>query len=226
MRLGCAGCLSTTRATGILVDTVVGGGWVVERMLDAPGIPLVGPSAADGTRAQQKIYQATRRGGRGDSLVLSEREINALVSRHFETNAAPALTAVSFHLVDRDTVDFTGRLSVGRILADSPLTGVKDALPATWLGRPVSVRLRARPRLESAQEQVGGEDAGRPGRHYVRLDVDAFWIGRQRLPTPLARLFLDPGALAFLRWRAPSGVEAITVEPGRVVIRLASRDAS
>ena len=64
MRLGCAGCLSTTPATGILVDTVVGGGWVVDRMLDAPGIALVTPSAADGTRAQQKIYEATRRGGR------------------------------------------------------------------------------------------------------------------------------------------------------------------
>ena len=136
------------------------------------------------------------------------------------------MTAVSFRLVDRDIVDLTGRLSVGRILAESPLTGVTDALPAAWLGRPVWIRLRARPRLESAQEQVGSEDAGRTGRRYVRLDVDAFWIGRQRLPTPLARLLLDPDALTLLRWRAPSGVEAITVEPDRVVIRVASRDAS
>jgi hypothetical protein len=210
----------------VVAAAVVGGSWAVIQMLDSPGGMPVTASAADGRSAQQKIYEATRRGGRGAPLVLSEGELNALVSRHLETNADVALTAVSFRLVDHDTVDLTGRLSLGRILAESPLTRVKNALPGVWLGRSVWIRLRARPRLETPQRSIRGEDAGRTRSRYVRMDVDSFWIGRQRLPAPFARLFLDPGALAFLRWRAPAGVEALTIEPGRVIIRVASREAS
>jgi hypothetical protein len=210
----------------LIAAAVLGSGWAVIRMLDAPGATHVMSSAADGRRAQQKIYEAMRREARGAPLVLSEAELNALVSRHLETDADIALTAVSFRLVDHDTVDLTGRLSLGHILAESPVTRIKDALPAAWLGRPVWIRLRARPRLETPQRPMSDEGAGRTRARYVRMDVDTFWIGRQRLPAPFARLFLDPGALAFLRWRAPAGVEAITIEPGRMVIRVASRDTS
>jgi hypothetical protein len=47
-------------------------------------------------------------------------------------------------------------------------------------------------------------------------------VGRQRLPVALLRVLLDPAALQVLYWRMPSGIDAITVEPGRVVVRTAS----
>src|SRR5438093_1203073 len=57
---------------------------------------------------------------------------------------------------------------------------------------------------------------------YLRLDVRGFAIGRQGLPAVLLRILLDPRTLGVLRWPLPDSIEAITVEPGRVVIRLAS----
>ena len=38
----------------------------------------------------------------------------------------------------------------------------------------------------------------------------------------VANFLLDPATLGVLRWPVPDGVEAVTIEKGRVVIRIAS----
>ena len=84
-----------------------------------------------------------------------------------------------------------------------------SVLPAGWQARPVWLRVGARVRVES--------DAHRQ----LRVDVDEFSIGRQRLPAPALRLVLDPAAVGLLQWTLPDQVESVAIEPDRVVIRTA-----
>jgi hypothetical protein len=46
------------------------------------------------------------------------------------------------------------------------------------------------------------------------------------LSVTLLRVVLNPETLRLLRWRAPGALQELRVEPGRVIIRVASRDAS
>ena len=88
------------------------------------------------------------------------------------------------------------------------------ALPASWLQRRIWLDASGRARVEPG--------ATRRERRYLRLDVTEFAVGRQRLPAMLLRFLLNPAALRVLRWPLPEGIEAVTVEAGRVVIRTAS----
>src|SRR3989441_7975086 len=100
------------------------------------------------------------------------------------------------------------------LVTEPPLSGLGHVLPAVLLERPVWLRIRAHARVEPS--------VTRRERRYLRLDVREFAIGRQGLPAVLLRILLDPRTLGVLRWPLPDSIEAITVEPGRVVIRLAS----
>jgi hypothetical protein len=57
------------------------------------------------------------------------------------------------------------------------------------------------------------------GRRLLRLHLHRLWVGRQPLPAVFARLALDPGVLALLKWRLPARLEAVSIEPGRAIIR-------
>src|SRR5437899_2412778 len=96
----------------------------------------------------------------------------------------------------------------------SRLSGLGHVLPAVLLERPVWLMIRAHARVEPG--------VTRRERRYLRLDVREFAVGRQGLPAVLLRILLDPRTLGVLRWPLPDSIEAITIEPGRVVIRLAS----
>src|SRR5262245_49390683 len=81
MKLGCSGCLGGLvflAVAALAVGGVVGAG---TRMLAGPTDPLPITTAADGTRAQQKIFDIARR-PRGGQVTLTEAEINALLARH------------------------------------------------------------------------------------------------------------------------------------------------
>ena len=80
LRLGCLGCLTII----VLVALVGVTGWGIVQAMRAPDIALGPTSAADGARAQQKIFELLRRarGGRPHTVSLPEREVNAFLSRH------------------------------------------------------------------------------------------------------------------------------------------------
>jgi hypothetical protein len=219
MRVGCFGRLV---ATGLLVGSVGAVGWVIEGVLEEPVRPLA-PDTVDATRVQQKIYDAIRHRTGPVTIVLTEAEVNAFLLRHLDITEGSALSSLSLRLTERDIVEVTGQLPLGRALARPPMTTVRSALPAAWLTRPVWINLRGRPVVDTAREDGRGR---RATSRYVRLDVKGLWLGRQRVPVGLTGLILEPDVLAGLRWRAPAALEAISVEPGRVVIRAASRDAS
>jgi hypothetical protein len=213
MRLGCSGCLVVVMFLGALAAV----GWTVVRMLDSPAtVPGSTSSAADSASAQKKLYGALRRGPDAGPVTLTEREVNAIVTRNLDT--AIPLGGLSLRLVHRDTVEIVGRVPLGRVIAE--VRGEREPTGSAWGGRPVWLTVRGTPRLEGDRPGPGA------ARRYVTLDVEAAWVGRVRLPVALLRLILAPETRARLRWRAPVALQELRVEPGLVVIRVASRDAS
>ena len=85
-------------------------------MLDVPATLPVPPTPADSASAQQKLYKALRGGTASEPVALTEREVNALVSRNLDTGTD--LSGLSFRLVHRDTVELLGRVSLGRVVAE------------------------------------------------------------------------------------------------------------
>jgi len=186
------------------------------RATDAPDVILPVTTAADGLRAQQKLFEVARGQSRGSSkeVALTEAELNAFLSRHLADAAELPLTAMAVRLVGQDLVEFAGRLPSRHLASELPLASVRDLLPARWLERPIWLSVRARVGIERGASQ--GE------RRYLRLDVERFALGRQRLPSVLVRLMFSPATVRMLRWQLPDTVASVSAEPGRVVIRAAS----
>lgn len=215
MRLGCLGCLTLL----VILSLVGSTAWIVIRTLQEPEVPIASTTAADGVRAQQKIFEVVRRGAhRGDKnaepVVLSERELSAFLSRHLSEIAELPFTDIGLRLPGGGIAEFRARLELRHLMTEPPLPALARALPASWLQRRIWLDVRVRARLEPG--------VARRERRYLRLGVTEFVVGRQRLPTMLLRLLLHPAVLRMLRWPVSEGIEAVTIEAGRVVIRTAS----
>jgi hypothetical protein len=218
VRVGCLGCLTVILILGGVAEL----GWIGVQALREPEFQLPGTAPGDGVRAQRKIYQISqvaRHGpGRGVSgggpIVLTQGELNAFLSRHLVEAAELPFADLALRLTGDGTVEFRGRLPLAHLVTEPPLSGMGHVLPAVLLERPVWLMIRAHARVEPG--------VTRRERRYLRLDVREFAVGRQGLPAVLLRILLDPRTLGVLRWPLPDSIEAITIEPGRVVIRLAS----
>ena len=209
MRVGCAVLVATIV---VVCGLVAGSLWIGSRMLQEPEVPVAAGTAEDGVRGQQKIYAIIRGAGRATGrtrqIVLSEPELNALLSRHLAEAATIPFGPGAVRLVGDGMIEFKGQVPLRQVLA------IANLLPATWLEQPVWLHLWARASLE-----VG---AARGQRRYLRLDIERLALGRQPLPGVLPLLLLNPVILSQLRLRIPETVEAITIETRMVVIRIAS----
>jgi hypothetical protein len=209
MRVGCAVLVTTIV---VVCGLVAGSLWIGSRMLQEPEVPVAAGTAEDGVRGQQKIYAIIRGAGRATGrtrqIVLSEPELNALLSRHLAEAATIPFGPGAVRLVGDGMIEFKGQVPLRHVLA------IANLLPATWLEQPVWLHLWARASLE-----VG---AARGQRRYLRLDIERLALGRQPLPGVLPLLLLNPVILSQLRLRIPETVEAITIETRMVVIRIAS----
>ena len=211
MRFGCALLVGAVVAA---CGLAAGSAWIGLRMLQEPEVPTAGGTAEDGLRCQQKIYEIVRGGsGRAQKgpvrqVILTEPELNAFLSRHLTEAAKLPIGSGAVRLVGDGIVEFKGQLPLRHALA------MTDLLPIRWLEQPVWVHLGARASLE-----VG---AARGQRRYLRFDIERFALGNQQFPNVLTHLLVNSAILNQLRWRIPDAVEAITVEPRRVVIRTAS----
>ena len=209
MRVGCAVLVATIV---VVCGLVAGSLWIGSRMLQEPEVPVAAGTAEDGVRGQQKIYAIIRGAGRATGrtrqIVLSEPELNALLSRHLAEAATIPFGPGAVRLVGDGMIEFKGQVPLRHVLA------IANLLPATWLEQPVWLHLWARASLE-----VG---AARGQRRYLRLDIERLALGRQPLPGVLPLLLLNPVIVSQLRLRIPETVEAITIEARMVVIRIAS----
>jgi hypothetical protein len=203
--------------TLIVVISLVGvAGWGTYQLTRAPAFAGAPTTPADGVRAQQKIFDVLRRSGSGrpHTVTLSEREVNAFLGRHLGETADVPLRNLVVRLPDDGHADIAGQIALRRLLASAPFSALAGVLPEEWLDSPVWLALRARVTLE------GG--SGARARRYLRLDVERFWIGRQRLPALTLRLLLDLEALRLLRSPMPEAIDGLRVEPGRLVIQSGS----
>ena len=208
MKTGCGcGCL-----TVVLVCLVAAGAvWFGQGLFDRPAATFEVGTPAEGHRAQQKVFElasgiTSRRDPRG-AVTLSERELNALLTRHLDAELPLADGGV--HLVGDGVVEIAGRLPLHSLLGDS-VSSLARMLPARWAGQPVWLRVRGHVRLESG--------AARGDVRRLRLDPEAVWLGSRRAPTiVLALLPAGPVARA-TRWPAPAWIEAVVIEPGRLTI--------
>jgi len=209
MRVGCAVLVATIV---VVCGMAAGSLWIGSRMLQEPEVPVAAGTAEDGVRGQQKIYAIIRGAGRATGrtrqIVLSEPELNAVLSRHLAEAATIPFGPGAVRLVGDGIIEFKGQVPLRHVLA------IANLLPATWLEQPVWLHLWARASLE-----VG---AARGQRRYLRLDIERLALGRQPLPGVLRLLLLNPVILSQLRLRIPETVEAITIETRMVVIRIAS----
>jgi hypothetical protein len=181
------------------------------RMLAVPtDLTVSRSSQADGSRAQQKLFDLARPPKRAETVTLTEAELNALLARHFVEARGVRLSSPSTRLVGGDRLILNAQSPLRQLFDEASLGALADALPAGWQARPVWLHLGARVRVEAN------------GRRHLRMDVDEFAIGRQRLPAPLLRLLIDPASVGLLQWGLPDHVERVWIEPGRVVVQTAA----
>jgi hypothetical protein len=211
VKTGCGcGCL-TVIVLGLLVAALL---WIGAGFFDRPSAQHEIGDAADGRRAQQKLFDLTAGGGprRGGprTITLTEREINALLTRHLSGERLP-LADAGVRLLGDGVVEITGRLPLHALLGDS-VSVMTRVLPDRWAANPVWPQLRGHVRLETG--------AGRGDRRRLRLDVESLWIGSRRLPAFVLSMLPEGPILRATRWPVPASVDSVTVEPGRLTITI------
>jgi hypothetical protein len=218
VRAGCSGCLLVVLLTVALTGGLTGSIWLAVGLLDDPAIGPGTETPEDAARAGRKLARALRpdrplqgHPRRADRLVLTEAEVEALLSRYLPAAAELPLTGIRLELPGGDQVEFAGQVPLRAVLAELPLAAGADLLPLRWLEHPVWIRLGARARID-----IGPTSQ----RRYLRLDVDRFWVGRRRLPALLLRVALSPLTLRVLQWPLPASVEEVRLETGQVVMRV------
>jgi hypothetical protein len=211
LKLGCVGCLALLIALAVLGAL----GWGLVQASRTPDFVGAPSSAADGQRAQQKIFEILRRAGSGRprSVTFSEQEVNAFLSRHLAEVGDLPLRNLAVRLHGEGRAEIAGQLPWKELTGIPGLSMIESLLPAASVGRGAWLTLRARVTLERAE--------GSRERRYLRLDVERFAIGRLRLPETMLRLLFEPEALGLLRSRMPDAVDGIRIEPGRLVIQTA-----
>jgi hypothetical protein len=179
-------------------------------MLEQPEVSMPASTAADGARAQHKLFGLARPTRRAETVTLSEAEVNALLAHHLLQARGVRLVTPSARLVGGDRLVLNARSPLRQLFDEASLGPLADVLPARWQGQPVWLHIGAQVRVD------GGP------RHQLKMDIDEFAVGRQRLPVPLLRLLVDPASVGLLQWALPDHIERVGVEPGRVVIQTAS----
>lgn len=193
---------------GLLTASV----WAIVLATRPPEMATAQTAASDGIQAQQKIFEIMKRarGGRAHTVELSEREVNAFLARHLGDAVDVPLKRLAVRLQADGRAELAGALPWKEVLTVPPLSPVPRLLPDGWLTESAWLTMLARVHVDRTDS--------RRGRRYLRLDVEAFWLGRLRLPEIMVRILIDPALLRLLKTPLPAGVDAIRVESGRVLV--------
>jgi hypothetical protein len=214
MRLGCAGCLIVLIA--LIFLAIVGGGFLFlsGNIFEEPRFEALDWSPADASTARHKVLEIIRRdsgqSGGQDPIVLTQREINALVARHLAETAGLHFDPFAMRLTQGQFF-LQGRTVLRSLLQGPPFAQLAANLPPAQLNRPIWLGVRGYITVQP------GESGGKPGR--ARVTLTEFALGRQPVGSWPFLVAMGPAGSRVLTWSVPGTLQDIDIEDRRVVIR-------
>jgi len=214
MKLGCAGCLILS--VGLMFLAVVAGGFLFlsGNIFEEPRFNPVEWLRADASSARSKLAEVVQRdvghSGRQDPILLSEREVNALVALHLAETAGLRFDPFAIKLTKGQFV-LQGRTTIGDLLQGPPFAQLAPQVPAAQLARPLWITARGDVSVEP------GEPGGRPGR--ARVDLTEFTLGKQPVGSWPFSIVMGPAGSRLLKWTVPGALRDVEIDDRRLVIR-------
>ena len=214
MKLGCAGCLILMVVLAFLAALVGGFSFLSDNIFEEPHFEALDWGRSDASAARSTLREIILRdagqSGRQDPVLLSEREINALVARHLAETAGLRFEPFSMRLV-RGQFILQGRTVLRSLLQGAPFAQLAAYLPASQLDRSLWITVRG---SIAVQPGVLG---GRPGQ--ARVVLTEFNLGRQPVGNWLFSAVMGSAGSGLLKWPVPGAVRDVDIEDRRVVIR-------
>ncbi len=214
MKLGCAGCLALIVVL-IFLATLVGGFFFLSgNIFGEPRFEVLDWNRADASAARYRLHEIilrnTGQSGRQDPIILSEREINALVARQLSETARLRFEPFAVRLVQGRFL-LQGRTVLRSLLQGPPFAQLAAYLPASQLDRHIWITARGYVAVQP------GEPGGKPGR--ARVVLTEFSLGKQPVGSwPFSAVMGSAGS-GLLKWPVPGAVRDVDIEERRVVIR-------
>ena len=214
MKLGCAGCLILIVVLTFLAILVGGFVFLSGNIFEEPHFEALDWSRADASAVRSTLREIILRdagqSGRQDPVLLSEREINALVARHLAETAGLRFDPFAIRLVPGQFL-LQGRTVLRSLLQGPPFAQLAAYLPASQLNRPIWITVRGYIAVRP------GEPGGKPGQ--ARVALTEFTLGRQPVGNwPFSAVMGSAGS-GLLKWPVPGAVRDIDIEDRKVVIR-------
>jgi len=212
MKLGCIGCLAVIVGVLVVVGLALGLIFLSINIFGEPDIRPVAFSRNEGYSAQHKLYEVilrqAGRSARKDPIVLTEREVNAFLSRHLQEAAGLPLAQMSVKL-SKGEAHIQGQTTLKSLVRNPVLAWAIPYLPDKRLDQPLWVTIKG---------QVGIEPASGNSR-YGTLTVNELLLGRQPLSSFLLYALMGPSGGGLLRWPVPAVVESVQIDDGQAIIR-------
>ena len=214
MKLGCAGCLILSIALGFIA--ILAGGFIFlsANILEAPRFESVNWSRSDAPSARAALREIVLRDAgqseRQDPVLLSEREINALVARHLAETAGLHFDPFAIRLT-RSQFLLQGRTRLRGFFQGTPFAQLAAHLPAAQLDRSIWITVRGYIAIQP------GARGAKPG--YARVVLSEFDLGSQPVGSWPFSLVMGSAGAELLKWQVPGTVQDVDIEDRRVVIR-------
>ncbi len=214
MKLGCAGCLILI--VGVIFLLVVGGAFVFlsGNIFEPPPFEPFEWSRGDAFGAQSKLYEIVQRdagqSSRQDSIILTEREVNALAAQYLAQTGNLRLEPFAVRLRPGQFV-LKGRTTLGSLLQGPPFAQARPYLPQAPLARPIWITATGYIAIDQ------GAPGGNPG--IGRVVVTEFSLGQQPVGTWPFSIVMGPAGAKLFRWPVPGTLRDVEIEDRRVAIR-------
>lgn len=214
MRPGCIGCFLLFVAVAFVAVLAGGFFFMTGNIMDEPQREVLRWSPAEGSMARAKLYEVAQRDAgqstRQDPLILTEREVTALVSRHLAETAGLRFEPFAIKLV-RGQFVLQGRTVLRSLLQGPPFAQLIPYLPPAQLDRLIWITVRGYLSLQP------GAQGGKPGRG--RVVLTEFNLGKQTVGNWPFSAVMGPAGSRLFDWPVPGGVRDVEIEDGRIVIR-------
>src|SRR3989304_2182194 len=214
MKLGCAGCLILIVVLTFLAILVGGFVFLSGNIFEEPHFEALDWSRADASAVRSTLREIILRdagqSGRQDPVLLSEREINALVARHLAETAGLRFDPFAIRLVPGQFL-LQGRTVLRSLLQGPPFAQPAAYLPASQLNRPIWITVRGYIAVRP------GEPGGKPGQ--ARVALTEFPLGRPPGGNWPFSAGVGSAGSGLLKWPVPGAVRDVDIEDRKVVIR-------